>query len=408
MRTSKHILWVLVLLVALGGSGYRAVGEERLVWNGQEWVSPAPAQPGTPEGDLALIRQMVEDGQNKRVTKRVEEFLISHGDSPACEEAMNLAGQSLINRGQYWKAYKWYERQISTYPNGAFFERALDREYFIAEAFVDGRKRKALKIFRLPADQDGVDMLMRISTHAPGTPIAEKALLRVAEYHFSRAEYAEAIACYEDFMKSHPLSKHRKYAMLQVARAYLLSYRGVQWDSTPLLDARKRYQLFAQAYPRDAEKENVAGILDEIHLGLAHKVYATGRFYERTKHPRAAAYYYQKTIKEYPDTHWANSAQGRLDLLGPLPTDARPFTPSASEPELVEADASSETPAPQDPIGQDPVREVSTEVKHKPTADLPSEPEKTPIRPTTPLKIKEQPGPKPVPLEELSKRFQAD
>ena len=157
MLNARNILWALGLTLVLAGFSPCAVADSQLVWNGTEWVSPKPAEPGTPEGDLVVLRQMVADGQNKRVVKMVEEFLVSHGDSPACEEAMNLAGQSLINRGRYWDAYKWYERQISTYPNGAFFERALDREYLIADAFVNGRKRRAMKIFRVSADLDGVD-----------------------------------------------------------------------------------------------------------------------------------------------------------------------------------------------------------------------------------------------------------
>lgn len=399
MPNARNILWIPVLAILLGVPVSDAFSDGQLVWNGTEWVSPTPAEPGTPEGDLAILRQMVADGQNKRVVKLVEEFLVSHGDSPACEEAMNLAGQSLIDRGEYWNAYKWYERQISTYPNGAFFERALDREYLIADAFVNGRKRKAMKIFRVPADQDGVDMLLRISTHCPGTPISERALLRVADYHFSRGEYPEAIACYEDFMKSNPLSEHRKFAMLQVARAYLLNYRGVRWDSSPLLDARKRYQLFAQAYPRDAEKENVEGILEEIRLGLAQKAYETGRFYERTKYPRAAAFYYKKTIEEYSDTHWANSARGRLDMLGPLPTDARPYTPPALAPEIVQGDQ----PEDASPEGASPPADAMLAPPgESPEADLPAGPTPTASEEPAPLEPQDPKEEQPIPLEELS------
>ncbi|MBN1941974.1 MAG: outer membrane protein assembly factor BamD [Phycisphaerae bacterium] len=397
MRNVRNILWVLGLALAVGWNAADARADAQLVWNGTEWVSPAPAEPGTPEGDLVILRQMVADGQNKRVVKMVEEFLVAHGESPACEEAMNLAGQSLINQGQYWNAYKWYERQISTYPNGAFFERALDREFLIADAFVGGRKRKALKIFRVPADLDGLDMLMRIAAHAPTTPIAERALLRAADFHFTRAEYPQAVAIYEDFLKSHPLSEHRKYAMLQVARAYLLNYRGVQWDTAPLLDARKRYQLFAQAYPQDAEKENVEGILEEIRLGLAQKVYNTGRFYERTKHPRAAAFYYRKTIEDYPDTHWANSARGRLDMLGPLPTDARPFTPPPPEtPKTKVAKASPEEAPPQAASTTPPPGRT----RNQPVVDLPAGPGSISDASTSADSpdLAEQP----VPLEDLS------
>ncbi|HDY65134.1 MAG TPA: outer membrane protein assembly factor BamD [Phycisphaerae bacterium] len=299
--------------------------EDELIWDGKEWTESKPADPGTPRGDLAAIRELITHAENKDTVKAVERFLVEHGDSPACEEAMNLAGQALINRGRYWDAYKWFERQISSYPNGAFFERALDREYLIADAFLNGRKRRAMKIFRVPAADDGIEILTRISVHAPGTKIAERSLLRVADFHFHRAEYAEAVNVYDDFIKSHPQSDRRQYAMLQAAKSFLLSFRGVKWDDATLLDARKRFEVFAQAFPRTAERENIAGILEEIRLTLAHKVYHTGRFYERTKHHQAAAFYYQKVMRQYPDTHWAQSARGRLERLGPIePTDRTP------------------------------------------------------------------------------------
>ncbi len=376
-RSTVGPVWWLVVLVAAPAAWGQG---QALVWNGTEWVSPAPAEPGTPEGDLAMLREMIENGRNKTVVRAVERFLVSHGESPACEEAMNLAGQAMMNRGRYWEAYQWFERQISTYPNGAFFERALDREYRIADAFINGRKRRAMKIFRVPAEEDGIDMLLRIATHTPGTPLAQRALIRVADYHFSRAEYPEAIGAYEDIVKSHPLSEHRKYAMLQVARSYLLNFKGVAWDATPLLNARQRYTLFAQAYPRDAEKENVAGILDEIRLALAHKAYQTARFYERTHDPRAAAYYYHRVMQEYPETHWAHSARGRLDRLGPIPKPAEPFQPTALAPpvEVQEQGAAPEA----SPADTPPERDLPQ--------PAPPAPEPT--------------GPKPIPLEELSNR----
>lgn len=404
MRIGKNIPWFRILILmgsVVGGMAARGGAQEQLVWNGKEWVSPAPAEPGTPEGDLADLRQRVAEGRNRHVVKAVEQFLVHHGESPACEEAMNLAGQSLLNQGDYWAAYKWYERQISTYPNGAFFERALDREYLIADAFLKGRKRRALKIFRVPAQEDGLEILTRISAQAPGTAVAERSLLRVADYHYSRAEYGDAVKYYEDFLQSHPLSEQRKYVMLQIARSYLLSYRGVEWDIAPLLDARKRYQLFAQAYPEDAEKENVDGILEEIRLGLAQKVYHTGRFYERIKQRRAAAFYYRKTIEEYGDTHWANSARGRLDMLGPLPTDATPFVPS-SEGRRGGAEEPDEEPAtPPEKENSTAGLETSPETGENPPADLPTGPEESTAGRTAPRKPRNA-AEQPVPLEDLS------
>lgn len=320
------------LCLALAAAGCLAdslcaqTGGNRMVWEGNQWVQAKPPKPGSPEGDLVDIRALVEEGRNKQAVKAVDKFLLAHAASAICEEAMNLAGQALVSNGRYWDAYGWYERQITNYPSGAYFERALDREYLIADAFIGGRKRRALKILKVSAQEDGIEILMRIAAHAPGSDLAERALLRVADYHFDRQEYPEAIAVYDEFVKSNPHSKRRAYAMLRAAKASLLSFRGVKWDTAPLLDAAVRFRVFAQAYPKAGEKENAVGILSEIRQTLAHKAFHSGTFYERTGHRPSAVFYYRKVVREYSDSPWAQQARQKLDSMGPIKLDPK-FTP---------------------------------------------------------------------------------
>jgi outer membrane protein assembly factor BamD (BamD/ComL family) len=290
-----------------------------MIWDGQKWVSAPTPQPGTPAGELEIIRQLIDQNENDDAIEAAERFLQQWPIHPGSEEAMNLAGQAEMNRGNFWNAYNdWFERQVTNYPNGQFFDRALDREFRIAEAFLEGRKRKVWKIFRLSAEEEGLDMLLRIASHAPGTEIAERALMRAADWHFSNENYDDAVDAYDAFVNTNPQSPRRAYAMLQAAKAELLRFQGVRWEDRPLKDARERFTVFAQAYPQAARRENIPAILQEIYLTLAHKSYQTGAFYERTKHPRAAAFYYQKTVEEYPDTQWAAQAQQRIAALGPV------------------------------------------------------------------------------------------
>lgn len=394
MQQRQRIILTALLLCALVALAARPASAQ-MVWSGDGWVKPRTPDPGTPAGDLQRIRELLEQGENKDVADTVEQFLVLHGESPLCEEAMNLAGQALMNRGRYWDAYKWFQRQIDGYPNGQYFKRALDREYRIADAFLNGRKRRALKIFRVPAQDDGIEILMRIAAAAPGTALAERALIRVGDYHFGEQEYPEAIGVYEDFLKDFPLSQKRSYAMLQVAKSYLLSFRGIQWEAEPLRNADVRFRVFAEAYPQLAEQENVPAILEEIRLTLAHKLYHTAAFYERTHYPRAAAFYYQKTIDDYPDTHWAQSARGKLEQLGdvtpPKPGELPELTVNVPPPP---SERDSEEPAeakkPDELDEQyEPVRQTApTDTAEKPPAETPRPQETAPIRleelPTSP------------------------
>ncbi len=68
--------------------------------------------------------------------------------------------------------------------------------------------------------------------------------------------------------------------------------------------------------------------------------------------PQAAAFYYRKVMREYPDTHWAQSARGRLERLGPIePADPAP----KAYPAQLQAEAKTppEAPRPRPPKQED-------------------------------------------------------
>lgn len=309
---------IAIMLVTMSlACGYLCADGDAMVWNGKSWVPQKPPERGTPQGDLNHIRELTDNGQCKAAVKEADIFLVNYAGTPACEEAMNLAGQACMNEGEYWAAYQRFEDQIAAYPNGAFFDRALDREYKIADAFLKGRKRRAMKILKLSAQDEGLDILLKISSHSPNSDLGQKSLLRVADYHFGNRDYKDAISTYEDFERQYPRSPRRAYAMLQTAKAYVNSYKGVSWDDTPLVDAKKKYEVFAAAYPRMAKRENVPEILKQIRDIRAHKVYNTAEFYRRVHRPDAAVFYYQKTVDEFPGTDWAQTAKEMLSTLSP-------------------------------------------------------------------------------------------
>lgn len=415
MTINKQLHLVLAAVMFFA-AGFAVCDSGEMVWDGTRWVTPKAPESGTPQGDLQIIRGCITDGQYKAAIKAVDRFLVQHTSSSACEEAMNLAGEASMGRGRYWEAYKWYERQIAAYPNGGFFARALDREYKIGEAFMEGRKRRTLKFLKLSARHEGIDILLRIVAHAPGAAISERAMLRIADYHYARQEYPEAVESYDQFMRDNRRSSRLAYAMLKAAKGTVLMYRGAKFDIGPLLDATVRFQVFAQAFPRLAEKENIRGVLEEIRLQIASKLYHTGAFYERTDHPTSARFYFRQVTEKYPDTIWAESAQDRLDILGPgEATIPMPLAGEAkisqSPPAPVSIENMGATPPPKKRIIEQPGRVAETS-KSQPVREIsqPAEKKSTPPKPAKPRKVKKSKpvapkipdGPPPIPLEKLT------
>lgn len=293
-----------------------ALGDGEYVYRDGKWVKADTPAEGGAGGQLASIRKLVKEGSTRNAIKAVESFLKMHPDDPGCEEAMLLAGTAEFNRGYYFQAFEWFERQAGRYPNGQYFERALSKMYDCADAFLNGKKRISAHIFYLPAQDDGLKILAKIAGHAPNSPIAEKSLLRAADYQYKNKRYSEAVQTYDEFVKGFSKSAKLSYAKLQAARATYSMFNGIEFDDTPLVDAIARYKELQAEYPDLAEKENVTAIIKTIRNTLGQKAYHIAHFYERTGKKDTAIFFYKEVINQYDDTPWGQKARVTLKTLG--------------------------------------------------------------------------------------------
>ncbi len=313
--SAMKILPVLILLAAGLLTGCH--------WKSGNKLASETAEPDrkTVEAEIALIQDYLDKGREDDALKAAETFLENRPTVPEREEAMLLAARAEMARGYYYNAYEWLERQLSNYPGGTHSQQALDMEYQIAEAYLQGRKRKALKIFRLPAEEDGLVILGKIPQHAPSTAIAEKSLIRIADQHWSKDRWAKAADAYDDYLSLFPKGSKAEYAMFQAARATYASYRGANYDDTPLIDAEQRFMAYRKQFPREAEKNRVDDILNDITDKHAAKLYTTATFYERIGKGPSARYCYKQLADKYPNSEYAAKARAALQKLGETKTE---------------------------------------------------------------------------------------
>lgn len=344
---------VLAAGAALAGAAAPARAQNPYELVDGNWIAVAAPAKGTPAGELELIRQYVDKGWGRTACRAVDSFLKKYPADPTAEEVMNLGGQAEMVRGRYFQAFERFNDQILRFPGGPYVERALQRELEIGEAFLAGKKRIVWGIFYLSAERDGIDILNKIVDHAPGSTLAEKGLLRIADYHYQEREYPEAVRAYDRYLEVFGRGEKASYAMLQAARASYANFRGIEFEDTPLLEATQRYRMFAERFPLQADRANVPRILEGIRVTLARKMYATGQFYERVHKPAPAKFYYRLTAEQYPQTEWETKAAAALRRLGePLPAPGAggptvpvvPATMPASAPATLPATAPATAP----------------------------------------------------------------
>lgn len=300
---------------------------------GGQWqpIREPATQPAT-EPILDQVEQMLASKQAEAAHKLCLAWVRSHQKDPSRDRGVYLLGMANFMAGDRIEAFYEFDEILDIYPNSRYFYPSLEQQYVIADQFLKGYKLKFMGIPMVGATVEGTEILYRIQTRAPGSPLAEKALLRVADYYYARSDYDYAADAYAAYLKSYPKSPYVPAVKLRLAFSSLAQFRGVKFDATPIIDARQQLIDFARQHPDMAEEQNVAAIVSRIDASLAIKFLETGKFYIRTHEPRSAAYYFKILIATYPDAPEAAEAKERMEKLPPeaLKTPEPPATRPAA------------------------------------------------------------------------------
>jgi outer membrane protein assembly factor BamD (BamD/ComL family) len=273
---------------------------------------PAP-QPGTPEGELALIRGQLASSEYGRAVKSARRWLQHYGTSHALSREVRVClAEGLLSQGDHYKAHEVCSEvlaQGSGDPSGA---SAAEMEFIIADAFLSGTRRKWMGMPLLSGQELAITILDGLS-HLHNPPrIAEYALKRKGDYYFDRAEFDLADDEYAKLLAGFPASPYVPWLTLRRAQAALARFPGIRFDDAALVEAEERFLRYRQQYPARAEAENVDLILEDIRNTRAQKEYDIGLWYDKVGKPQAAQFYYRSVVDNWPGTLAASQAQGRI------------------------------------------------------------------------------------------------
>ena len=281
----------------------------------QQLPKTPTSQPVLRDPELDRIEKMLADGSWKPALKAILIWEKANKASPQRDRGLFLLADADYQSDQHIKAFYQLDELLEYYKDSRYFYPALEKQYKIADEYLSGYKDKWLGMRILSRDGEAVEMLFRIQQTSPGSPLAEKALLRTADYYYQDLQYDLAADAYGMYVKSYPRSPIVPKAKLRQAFSSLAQFRGVKFDPTPLLDARTQLLDIAKQYPKLAEDENVPMVIEKIDSTFAAKLFYDADFYRRTKQPDSAVYVYRLLIETYPTSTEAKSAQKWLTRM---------------------------------------------------------------------------------------------
>ena len=276
------------------------------------WVPLVQPSPGTPEGQVAEMIRELDAGETKKLISNAKAWKKAYKLHPLMPQVLLLQGDAEVARGNKYKALYSYEEMLLNYPTSDLYTSVLTREYNIADAFLDGYKRKFLGMRILSVSEDALELLDRIQDRQRGSALAEQAGMRIVDYYYSVGRFQEASDSATDFLKRYPYSQYVRKAEIRRAQSSLGNFHGVLFDFTPLYDARERLGGVQDEYPQSSEQLQIPAINDRIYQLEGKKELEIARYYWRAGRKHAAAYYYKRVMANWPDTLSAQAAREEL------------------------------------------------------------------------------------------------
>jgi outer membrane assembly lipoprotein YfiO len=326
---------MIIVALALASAAVPAAEPQTIeLRGGRYWETvQQPTTAPTTDETLDRVGQLLENNSNSAAKKLVLNWLKHHPKNhPLRDRALYLLGLANFQYGDRIGSFYNFDELMDSYPESKYFYPALDKQYQIADAFLNGYKRRFLGIPFLKGDDEAIEMLFRVQQRSPGSPLAEKALKRSADHYYADGQYDLAVDAYQAFVERYRRSPLVPEARLKKAFALLAQFTGTKFDATPIINAKSELEAIRQDYPDLAEQQNLSSVIERIDAALARKGVQTADFYVRTHQPRAAGIHLRNVIENYPNTAEAERARVKLAQLPAAALEPIPELAPATQP----------------------------------------------------------------------------
>jgi len=279
------------------------------------WNQTAAPEPGTDAYIMAEASRLIADDKPGKASSMLGDWLDKNKRSrnPYLAQAFYLRGEARLRNDDEYKALFDLETVIRDFSSSEYFIPAVELEYEIGKLYLGGLKRKFLGFRTDNARPTGEELLIRTQERVPGSELAERAALDLAEHYFSRRELKLAAEMYSIFRENYPKSQHFRQAMLREIECNIARFKGPRYDGAGLVDAKLLIEEYTARYPGESERSGVTeGLLAWIDESAALQVLDTAKWYMRIDDDFSAKFTLERLVNRHPVTDAARQA---IDIM---------------------------------------------------------------------------------------------
>jgi tetratricopeptide (TPR) repeat protein len=244
----------------------------------------------------------------------------ARGQSPVGETVLFYLAESQYHQGKLVAANDSYAKLATTYAGSPYLEKVAAREYAIATLWLEAIDPKAPPEKReRPGD--------RFNGYLPaidvGGPLADDAVMKIADFYFEKGNYEEASLYYDQLIEDEHLARSplQLTAHLRSIDAKLKAYIGPEYDAAGLDDAARLIRKTMTTFPDRDEKADqfLMHGLALVNDQKAEITFRRGEFYRKTGYPGAAELCYGEVRARWPKSDWAARSKAQLELIAKAP-----------------------------------------------------------------------------------------
>lgn len=270
------------------------------------WVPvETEADPSSDEGVMNRARKQLAENRPKGALALLDSWIKRNAaqDKPETAEALLRRGDAKLALKDEYEALYDYERVIKEYPGTPQFVTALERELEIGLMYLNGLRKKSFGIRMDNATRIGEELLIRVQERAPGSQLAQRAAIELANYYYRIRDLRMAAEAYDIFLANFPTSEYRELAMERRVFSNIGRYKGPRYDASGLIEAQYLVRDFAARYPKSAEQIGMNdALIARLDESAADQMFETGTWYFKRDDPVSARYTLKRLLQKHPDT----------------------------------------------------------------------------------------------------------
>jgi outer membrane protein assembly factor BamD len=217
--------------------------------------------------------------------------------------------------GQLVPAFKAYDKLVREYPRSLDFDKALEGEFRLGTAFLEGARQKVLGVPTLPSMNQAIIIFTSIVKSAPFSRYAPLAQFGIGQAKEKENDLKGAVQAYQVVVDKYPTDPAAADALYQIGFVWMRYSRTGNYDRAAVVKARETFQDFLAAYPNTEKAAQARENLAALGVQQTGGAFQIAKYYDKQKQYRAAIVYYNEVIRQEPNSKESEQAKTRLAAL---------------------------------------------------------------------------------------------